>query len=483
MSYTGNATVTILFVDDAPGRAFIFLPRFEEYNLTYSGVYKPLNQTKITYFYDRLDFAYEPGSEGKFEFSVSYFFPYASLMTEDKAWFMTPLIGAPNHVTVYVNVTLENLGKVTATVPEPLEVVGNKLSFRVYDTVEGQRVVIEYLLKKPVQVRTIKRDIRGTKVIVKAPEMYSELADRVLSTFERTKPYLDEIFGNVFTEVEYRFFLPRLKDVTELGYVHGEELSLGGEGPIYLNMVLLRYVPGYFEATVVHEYVHKVLAKAGIEPNNILRWFHEGVAEYVSLEVCKLAGIDVRELEQDRALVFREVVRVTGGDFGFLQNWASTADEGLKYAASEYLVYKLASKYGGLDFISRVVREARAKGKVATTDDLVEVLSRAAGEDLRPLFRSWGFVLTSDVEAIRGPLGIPLSRWIALAVIAVLVVVALVIVVRYARGRARREVELEDFTRCQYCGAIVERGAAFCPYCGREIEAAEELPEDFTEEL
>ena len=444
----GNATVVMLFTDEEPGELYIVVPRFEKYNITYSGGFKVVNVSKYTYFYNMLNFSYVPSESGVFELRIEYKFPYASLIVGDRAWFMTPMIGAPNNVKVYVNVTLANLKSIEATSGleeelQPLSIEGNKLSFRVFNTARGARVIVEYTLEHPVPIEDVTRVIDNTTVIVHVPATHRELERRVLETYSRTKPVLEEVFGGGFKELEFQFFLPRLRDIATLGFVRGEEVIAGGEGPIFLNMLLLRYVPGYFEVTVVHEYVHKALGRAGIEANNELRWFHEGVAEYVALRVCKLAGINVTEIERGKEEFFenfeKTIKELTGSDFGsILQDWENPAPMDLKYAASEYIVTKLAEKYGGLDFIKRVVAEAEKYGRVATTEDLIIVLNRAVGEDLRPQFREWGFIVSEKgddfITRVRGVK--PHKMLVLLAVLlAIVVLLSLLLTLRYLKTR------------------------------------------------
>ena len=444
----GNATVAMLFIDEEPGESYIIVPRFEKYNLTYSGDFKIVNISKYTYFYNMLNFSYAPSESGVFELRIEYRFPYASLIVGDRAWFMTPMIGAPNSVKVYVNVTLANLKSIEATSGlekelHPLSIEGNKLTFRVFNTARGARVIVEYSLEYPVPIEDVTRVIDNTTVVVRVPATYRELERRVLETYRRTKPLLEEIFGGGFKELEFRFFLPRLRDIATLGFVRGEEITLRGEGPIFLNMLLLRYVPGYFEVTVVHEYIHKALGRAGIEANNELRWFHEGVAEYVSLRVCKLAGINVSELEKGREEFFanfeKTIKELTGGDLGsILQDWESPAPMDIKYAASEYIVTELAERYGGLDFIRKVVAEAEKYGRVSTTEDLIAVLNRAAREDLRPQFRNWGFIVSErDGGFATRVRSAKLHKMLALIAIllAIAVLLSLVFALRYLKAR------------------------------------------------
>jgi len=468
----GNATITMVFEDTEAGTMYTFLPRFENYTLEVTGSYEVLNDSKYTYFYNNFSINYEPGDEGIFKMTINYEFPYASLIGGRKAWFMTPLIGAPNNVAVYVNLTLENFDYLSAAEPQPIVREDGYMSFRVFHAAMGRRVVVEYLLKNPAPKEKVEEVVNGTRIILNAPLIYKDLIKRISKVYKLTKPYLDDTFGVSFDILEFRIFLPKMLDIGTLGYVESLELTI--RGPIYLSLGLLRYVPGYFETTIVHEYTHKALAKIGVEANNQIRWFHEGMAEYISLEICEKAGINVTYLKEDMEDSFKYLVKETGENFGFLQSWDEPINPGLYYAASAYIIKYLADRYGGLEYIERVVEEAKKMGKVTTNDHVVTILSRAAGEDLYPLFRKWGFVLLAEEPGLSGE-GLPLGgglRWLFTGLLIALVVITVLVVFKHFMASRERVLE-EGLVRCRYCGAVVSEGTMFCPYCGREIELPE----------
>jgi hypothetical protein len=248
-------------------------------------------------------------------------------------------------------------------------------------------------------------------------------------------------------------------DLSALGYVMGEDINAGGEGPIYLNLALLRFKEGYLETTVVHELVHKALGALGVPANRELRWFHEGVAQYVSVKICEKIGIDVSDAEAS----LESAARVFGSGLakpGFVQRWTPSGDEGSYYAASYYVVATLAEERGGLGYIKRVASEIRRRGGVSSNQDLVEALSAAAGEDLAPRFRDWGFEVSETRVA-----AVPrLAAALAAAALAAAVAFSLLVILLW-----RRRGE-----RCPYCYGEVPRGAAYCPYCGYPLRARSE---------
>ncbi len=183
--------------------------------------------------------------------------------------------------------------------------------------------------------------------------------------------------------------------------------------------------------------------------NSELRWFHEGVAQYVSIEVCGELGIDVSDvresLENSTGIFSSGLVKP-----GFVQEWSPSGNEGYYYAASYYIVASIAKERGGLDYIRRLAEVVRNRGGVGSNQELVEAMSAAAGEDLTPRFREWGFEVQSAPTVPRIA--------VALAAIALAAAVGfslLVIVALRRRG-----------PRCPYCYAEVPRDALYCPYCG-----------------
>ncbi|MEM2920991.1 MAG: hypothetical protein QXF26_01585, partial [Candidatus Bathyarchaeia archaeon] len=92
-----------------------------------------------------------------------------------------------------------------------------------------------------------------------------------------------------------------------------------GKGPINVNLALIRFKPGYLEQVVLHEYVHLALGEIGVEATDRLRWFHEGVAEYISGEVCKL--LDIETDVDDHIVNYENYVEIYGEDISFVEDW------------------------------------------------------------------------------------------------------------------------------------------------------------------
>lgn len=462
----GFANVTIRLYFSSEGRLTLYLPKNEPVSfrvLSGSGRWLA-NETDTPYFFYMLStFEYSPGVDGEFDAKISYIFPYASLIIDNKAWFMSPLIGADDDVTVVVNVTLPFLKRVEITEPPPsYKSDGNYTFIFSGMTSEGRRVSINYVLDRVVHRHLVNRTIDGMEVAVDTPIYYDDLAMDIIEVINDTAPYLEEAFGSLLERIQFKFYLPEgIRGISVYGYVQGEDINLGKEGPVHVNLALIRFFEGYLETTVVHEYIHVALGKVGVDANSQIRWFHEGAAQYFSLRICQLGGINVTHIkrELDRAADTIEP------PFDYLQRWTSGPQEGAYYVASYRVIRDLASKYGELDLLRRFSEEAAKYGRVRTNEDLVKVLSLAAGEDLTGYFRNLGFTLVEvDIELPKRPV---IVVYIVGAILAVLIISALYIVIRHEKGR-------KDHTICPFCTARVRRDFRFCPYCGNDLRLAYE---------
>lgn len=454
----GNATVVMVFTSNVNGTFYTFVPRFELWNVTvWKGtvIGRKVENTSA-YFYYNATFKYLVDASGIFGMNISFTFPFASLYAGDRGWFMTPLLGAPPDTVVTVVVTIEGLGRVLDVslngVPVPYNVEGDVLRIRsVSLSLGGSRVTVDYRPANPVEETTMEFDANGTLVKVRAAPYYKGLARTVAGVVGRAMPYFRGIFSYSPLSVDFKLFLPTRMDLRALGYVMGEDINAGGEGPIHLNLALVRFKEGYLETTVIHELVHKALGALGIPANSELRWFHEGVAQYASVKICERLGIDV----SDAKASLEEAIRIFGGGLakpGFVQRWAPSGDEGSYYAASYYIVATVAEGRGGLSYIKRLASEIRRRGGVRTNQDLIEAMSAAAGEDLAPQFREWGFQVY-DVKITTVP---RLAVALAAVALAAAVGFSLLVILLWRRGGKR----------CPYCYGEVPRGAAYCPYCG-----------------
>jgi len=156
----------------------------------------------------------------------------------------------------------------------------------------------------------------------------------------------------------------------------------------------IRAVNGTIEVIAVHELVHHFLIEADVSPSTFL-WFHEGMAQYVSVTFVEQLGYEgateeKNSLEQNS----QQLISYLGGEhFSFLQDWSpsvSPQDVGNYYVAAYYVVSRLAQDYDGLSFYSEFFDLIRGVD-LSNIDILTLYFSRAANASVALTMQSWGF--------------------------------------------------------------------------------------------
>jgi hypothetical protein len=401
VSSDGNATVKIAIQYKGRATFFMTLPKFQPVylcNETGIGKLNIQNETSSAYFYYNSTITINDDNPGRLV--LCYSFPSAVLMAGTRGWFMSPLLWT-NFDKVSVYVSLPMAKKITYESPVSTSISGN---YRVYTLSAGipqdigNRVTIEFDLKENVKENILQEKTPQTIITVKYPVFYRNIAENTLKTAIKSIQYLNNLTGVTPRNVTLVFYLPEKKmgGIYALGFVLGEDVNAGGKGPIYLNLALTRYAPGYMETTIIHELVHVYLGMVGVEANDATRWFHEGMAQYLSIKIAEAIGINVSEYKNDMYNSSKALYYYTGGKFGFIQKWPSDdVSEQEAYLASFYIIANISDSYGGLSYAQRVFSELR-KHPVSTSSDIVIVLSQAAGRNLAPFFRSLGFSNIQD---------------------------------------------------------------------------------------
>jgi len=396
-----NATISLVFEASGSGNGFIGLPLFEKYKVTvYEGNVEWLSFRNISVFYTNASFSF---SGEKVRIEITYDFPYATLIAEDKAWIMSPYILAPRYFDVYVEVELYGMNplKPVRFWPyEPIKREENRFTFAILNPLMDNRVIIEYELWERVQSTPYTRNIGNSEVVVRVAKYYKHIADKVFYVLEKTYDDLEYVFGELPEKLEFEFYLPELNDLSALGYVKERVIEMGVEGPIYLNLALIRFKEGFLEETVVHECVHVALGLIGVSSSREVRWFHEGMAEYVAIKVCGKAGINVTDFIELHKAGIREALRLFNGDLSFIINWEyDTPIARLYYSAAFYIINVTAEENGGLPYVRKLVEEIEVRGGIENNEDIISAMSQAAGKDLGPQFKNWGFpVKTTEKE-------------------------------------------------------------------------------------
>jgi hypothetical protein len=194
------------------------------------------------------------------------------------------------------------------------------------------------------------------------------------------------------------------------GYV---PVFTGGLGEVNINVVFIRTVNGTIETIAAHELVHRFLGKAGIWPNDFL-WFHEGMAQYISVNIVsdlgyEGAGTEINNLENGASSLIQQL---GGENFGLisLQSWSPTSQPSnvdSLYLASYYVASRLPQVVGrdGFEYYQRFFEligqlPSDFNGvKVKNISELALYLSQAANASVALTLKRWGFSLTDLYES------------------------------------------------------------------------------------
>jgi tetratricopeptide (TPR) repeat protein len=150
----------------------------------------------------------------------------------------------------------------------------------------------------------------------------------------------------------------------------------------------------------LHELVHHFLWRAGFSPDFFL-WFHEGIAQFVSVETIISLGYPGGTIEKEWLEEGADWFERYGEDFEFLQGWKPTVqpvDVSTYYVASYYVVSRLAEKYKRQDkldlyerFFKRIHGLKYEPYDWNPTEWLAFYLSMAANASVDLTLKHWGF--------------------------------------------------------------------------------------------
>jgi len=389
------------------GSMWILVPKFTQWiNRTVKGVITngslhdsyELAEFKNP-FYDAFLFSFISDDE-EFEIEIQYNHSLATMIIEPNGIFYSPQIGFQKGNRIKIHVVL------------PIEFVFNSKeavafgSKNIYypDFIDREENIISFsniperenLLRVEIGFRVENKSFSSIKLhrgifSFETPPRYKKYAWKILEFYNETYDDLIDLFNVTLESANARFFLPSFNSLLEIGgYVPFSSKKLGD---IHLNILYTRTLEGQMEVIALHELVHHFLWRAGISPQGLL-WFHEGMAQYVSIEICKEMGYEgailMKKEMEDRVLNVRKEL---GDYFGFLQNWTPShhpRDIGSCYGASYYVVEELAKQRGGLDYYHRFFRVLKNQ-KIEECASLAYYLSIAAGESIAKVLSRWGF--------------------------------------------------------------------------------------------
>jgi len=403
----GFTSVRINYRSNLPnGSSWVFVPKFLDWtNYTLNGEITEwsLNETRELlgddyYFYNVLNFFFKSENSHKvFEINIQFNFTEAAMIIEPDGIFYSPMIGFDNE---------NSKAEVEVILPSSFNIKGEEVAASGNSNYQPSYTNSNYvhfeglsegLLRVSVGFKTADKTpslmtIEDGIFIFEAPHRYANYAQEILSLFNKTYEDLVSVFNVTLQSAKIEFFLPEFSSIFSVG---GYVPFTGTLGNIHINIFFTRYVEGYIEVIAIHELVHHFLWKAGLSPETFL-WLHEGLAQYVSIEV-------VKRLEYEGATMMKQVLedRVSQiiphirNNLGFLLHWTPSyqpQDWEVLYTAAYYVISRLAETYGGLDYYTHFFKLINGVA-VSNNNVLGYYLSLAAGRSVVATLNSWGFNL------------------------------------------------------------------------------------------
>ena len=392
----GFTDVVVDYKSTGEGSSWVFVPKFSNWSETFSA--GSILQSKLVetedvvgvdyYFYQVFNFNYT--SDGDFNLKIQFNMSVGAFIIEPRGMFFSPQIGFKEGTNGDAEVSLPSdyeidrnkalaIGQWTHA---PREVDRNYALFDLTENLVRLQIEFSTSLTEPNLVK-----LQQGIFTFDAVERYESYADEILNLYNATYSDLVDLFNVTLENINAKFFIPDFETFLSIGgYIPFTREEIGD---IHLNIFFERTVKGVLEVIALHELLHQFLWKAGLSPDNLL-WFHEGMAQYVSIEVVDKLGYEGAATERERLeeassqLIIRTVS---------LQNWspeAPPANIGAYYAASYYVVSRLAKIYDGLDYYARFFKAIKGT-RIKNIDILTYHLSLAANETVAPTLRGWGF--------------------------------------------------------------------------------------------
>jgi len=402
----GFTIVNVTYVaEETVGSSWIFVPKFSDWtNHTIRGtvtewsLHDTANFTDNTYtFYEVLFFSFK-SDNAEFEMNFQYNISTGAMIIEPDGIFYSPQIGFEpgnrldatvifpqdfeinsNEALIYGNSDSYSPSSITSgrvtfdDVPEKENLLRIEIGFTTHD-------------KEPKLV-----DISNGIFTFETVSRYTEYARSILDLYNRTYYDLVDLFNVTLNKANVKFFIPDFESLLTLGGY--TPFTSNRMGDININIVFTRYMEGYVEVIALHELVHHFLWKAGISPKALL-WFHEGMAQYVSMEVANDIGYEgAKEMNKEMEESVSTLKNLVGEEFGFVQEWSMSnqpTDVGYYYTAAYYVVNSIAESHGELGYYARFFRLMHGE-TVSSNAELGYYLSLTSNESVAETLNSWGF--------------------------------------------------------------------------------------------
>lgn len=405
----GATQVQVDYTSSGTGESWVFVPRnFSEWTrVTLSGRITgwELVETESVvgvsyYFYEAYKFSFT--SDGFFMMRIQFDISTGALIVEPRGIFFSPQIGFKKGESAQAEVNLPSgynidsdkalaLGRrnYRGSVSPSL----NSVSFDLSENLIRLQVEFSTENKTP-DLTTLTEGI----FTFDAVERYESYANDVLSLYNNVYSDLVSLFNVTLRNVKVQFFIPDFDAFLSVGgYVPlettGAIVPFEAIGDIHINVFFVRAVSGVLEVIATHELIHHFLFETGISPSDLL-WFHEGMAQYVSIEAVNSLGYEGALTEKDTLEDAANQLIMATHNFYFLQGWNpenQPLDTSTYYVAAYYVVSRLAEDYGGLDYYARFFQTLGGVTQITNNDELAYHLSLTANTTVVPTLRSWGF--------------------------------------------------------------------------------------------
>jgi tetratricopeptide (TPR) repeat protein len=388
----GFTWVTINYESpETSGSSWVFVPKFS--NWSYRTLSGRILRSEVVetgdvvgaehYFYEAFRFSFE--SNKSFRMRIQFNMTAGALIIEPRGMFFSPQIGFQEDNRGRAEVFLPEDSRVVRANRPPTRETANYVLFDLHENLIRLQIEFRTSIATP-ELSTLKQDIFTFQTV----KRYEGYASDILNLFNAVYDGLVDLFDVTLERVDITFVVPEFYTLLSLG---GYVPFTGGKvGDIHINVFSVRFVRGILEVIALHELVHHFLSKAGLPPSDLL-WFHEGMAQYISIEVADELGYEGAATERDRLRVGASQLARYGEDFSFLQEWkpeTQPVDVTACYVASYSIVSNLAEKYGGLYYYERFFKLIKGK-QVEDNSALAYYLSLAANASVALDLRRWGF--------------------------------------------------------------------------------------------
>lgn len=401
---------------DAQGDSWVFVPRFSSWNHTEN---RPLVSSSVIdtnvvtagasqYFYQAFKFHYQAQAGGIFNMTIRFGFSNGALIVEPRGIFYSPLIGFQSdsigraEVLFFSSFTVnQNLAILVGAggTYQPTQVQPNRVFFnRLQENIV--RVQIEFNVGTSTPQFTVLKSSDNKTFTFNSVKRYQDYARSVLKLYDRIYSNFTRLFNTTLDSVAVQWFLPDFQTLLTVGgFVpfNGKQL-----GEININVAFIRAVNGTVEVIAAHELVHRFIGRTGISPDNFL-WFHEGMAQYISITTVMSLGYEGAKQEKDNLENSGSALIQNLGDDNFsvihLQDWSPSyqppnVDVGALYTAAYYVVSQLSKivQRDGLSYYGQFFKLINGV-RINNLNVLALYLSTAANASVALSLQRWGFTV------------------------------------------------------------------------------------------